>query len=146
MKNIITISIVITMVAILTIGTISTNLVFGQAGPRSQGPVGTSQIQGQGNINPQGSGFGCGTAHCSHDPFQVGDGSGYTGGYGSGGTIVNPDHPSGIDADGGGAGYGQEIIEGGTNHCGAGSGGAYNVFTGERIGGGVGGGGSCREQ
>jgi hypothetical protein len=65
------------MVSILAIGAISTNLVFGQAGPReSQEPIGTSQSQGQGNINAHGSDFGCGTAHCSHYPFQVLEGTG----------------------------------------------------------------------
>jgi hypothetical protein len=141
--SIITISIVIYMISILAIGTISTNLVFGQSEPNeSQGPIGTSQ--GQGNINAQGSGGGCGAAHCSHDPLGIEDGTGYPGGHGSGGTIISPDpRPSGIDADGGGAGYGQYPKDNQINHCGGGGGGAYDISTGERIGGGVGGGGSC---
>ena len=148
--NIITISIVVSIVSILAIGAISTNLVVGQVGPGgSQGPMGTSQgqgpmgtSQGQGNINAHGSGLGCGTAHCSHDPLGVGGSSGYTGGYGFGGTYANPEYPSGIESNGGGAGYGQYTTEEeGTLHCGEGGGGAFDVFTGEPIG--AGGGGSC---
>jgi collagen type III alpha len=102
--NIITISIVISLVGILAIGGLSTNLVSAQVG--SQGQFETSRGVGG------GSGYGGGSS---------GEGSGFIGGYGGGGSNRGEPYP-------GNGGYGSG--SGGLNDpktdgtCGQGSGGS----------------------
>ena len=134
----------ISIVGILSIGAISTNIVFGQGGSGGpQGAIRTSQgpteppydvIKGSGG----GSGVGgCGGEDCSPNPYN---GAGGTGGGGH-----NPAGPSTSDvvAGGGGQGMGPFVDPTKyTGHCGEGGGGAYEWSTGDPIGSG-GGGSSC---